>query len=207
MLKEPTQNIQTADTKNNILDSCLQLMNSRAFKEIKITDICREAGVTTGAFYHYFSKKDDIIPELYIRIDQSFTAFYQRLRGASYREKISEYLLKHAKYAEHCGLWTCRNVYSEQLDSKYGFFGDFKRGFALHLLELVEAALKAGEFVSEKSAQEIAIALMSIERGAIYSWCLTRGKLSAKELSQKLVADYLDSLVPSRCSTAERVEL
>lgn len=198
-------NTQSTDTKNKILNSCLQLMAKQSFQEIKIMDICKMAGVTTGAFYHYFSKKDDIIPELYIRIDQSFTDFSKKLKGTSYYEKISEYLLRHAKYAENCGLWTCRNVFYEQLDLKYTFFGDFKRGFALHLLELVTAALQEGEFVSERSPKEIATALMSIERGAIYSWCLTQGRLSAKMLSRKLVSVYLDSLVRSETSVAEVV--
>lgn len=187
---------QSIDTKNNLLDSCLELMQTRSFRELKISDICAQAGVTTGAFYHYFSKKDDIIPELYLRIDQLFTTFYQKLRGSCYREKISEYLLRHAKFAEGCGLLSTRNVYYEQLDSKYEFFGDFKRGFAQHLLELVQAALDEGEFVSEKGAREITTALMSIERGAVYSWCLTNGALSAKTLSKKLVGVYLDSLIP-----------
>ncbi len=197
MLKEHMCGMKIADTKNKILDSCLHLMSGQSFKELRILDICAEAGVTTGAFYHYFSKKDDIIPELYLRIDQAFTAFYQKLHGTSCREKILEYLLRHAKFAESCGLQQTRSVYYEQLDSKYGFFGDFKRGFAHHLLELVEAGMEKGELVSEKSAQEIATALMSIERGAVYSWCLTEGALAAKTLSQKLVGVYLDSLDPA----------
>lgn len=203
MPNEHMRNKQALDTKNKLLDSCLELTQNRPFKELKISDICAQAGVTTGAFYHYFSKKDDIIPELYLRIDQLFTTFYQKLRGSCYREKISEYLLRHAKFAESCGLLSTRSVYYEQLDSQYGFFGDFKRGFAQHLLELVQAALDEGEFVSEKSAEEIATALMSIERGAVYSWCLTEGKLSAKNLSTKLVGVYLDSLIPSLQESAK----
>lgn len=202
MEKEYILSPQASDTKDRILNSCLKLMGRQSFKELRISDICAEASVTTGAFYYYFSQKDDIIPELYLRIDQSFTAFYQRLRGSSYREKILEYLLRHAKYAEACGLQQTRNVYCEQLDSQYGFFGDFKHGFAHHLLELVEQGQAEGEFKTEKNAQEIATDLMSIERGAVYSWCLTQGQLSAKALSQKLVGAYLNSLV----RTAEHME-
>lgn len=194
MRNEHAHGVQVSDTKNKILDSCLSLMSRRSLKEIRISDICAEAGVTTGAFYHYFSKKSDIIPELYCRIDRAFTAFYPKLRGSSCREKISEYLLRHAKFAESCGLQQTRSVYFEQLNSQYGFFGDFKRGFAHHLLELVEEGQAKGELSDEKSAQEIATALMSIERGAVYSWCLTEGELSAKALSQKLVGAYLGSL-------------
>lgn len=196
MKNETSASALPGDTKNRILDSSLALMRDRPFKKLKITDICAGAGVTTGAFYHYFSKKDDIIPELYGRLDQLFTSFYHKLQGSSYREKLFDYLLRHAKYAEHCGLWTCRNIYCEQLGPQYSFFGDSRRGFASHVLELVSAALASGEFVSEKSAEEIAESLIGIQRGAVYSWCLTDGALPVRTISRNLVGSYLDTLVP-----------
>lgn len=183
---------QAMQTKNRILDSSLELMRQHSFREIKVKDICALAKVTTGAFYHYFDSKEDIIVQLYQRIDQEFAEFYSVLRGKTYKEKIRGYLRKHAKFAEKCGCESTRNVYKEQLNMKTDFFGDFTRGFAKYLLELIEKAIDAGEIRSELTPKQICMELIHIERGAVYAWCLTRGQISVIQTSEKLVDCYLD---------------
>lgn len=194
MVKKLTRKQQAVQTRNRILDSSLELMRTYPFYKIKIKDICEKADVTTGAFYHYFSSKEDIIVQLYLRIDQEFTEYYSVLRGDTYRDKIREYLKRHAKFAEKCGIESTRNVYREQLNMKTDFFGDFTRGFAKYLLELVEQAIEAGEIQCKSSAKQMCIELMDIERGAIYTWCLTGGEMSVVEISGKLINYYLKSV-------------
>ena len=38
-----------------------RLMLQHGYEEVSIRDICREAGVTTGAFYHHFSSKEQML--------------------------------------------------------------------------------------------------------------------------------------------------
>lgn len=198
MAEKLSRREQAKITRNLILDTSLELMREKPFKAIKIKDICDRAHVTTGAFYHYFDSKEDIIVQLYIRIDQEFTEYYTVLRGKDYREKIMEYLKRHAMFAEKCGLESVRNVYREQLNMKNDFFRDFSRGFIKYLLELVEKAVQRGEIVSDMAAQDIAVELMSIERGAIYTWCLTGGRISAKMMSVQMVTHYLQAMTKEK---------
>lgn len=49
------------DTERKILDTALRLMREREYDQVSVRDICREAGITTGAFYHHFPSKDDML--------------------------------------------------------------------------------------------------------------------------------------------------
>ena len=48
------------DTKRRLLDATLQLMTRQGFTATTVDDICAEAGLTKGSFFHYFKSKDEI---------------------------------------------------------------------------------------------------------------------------------------------------
>jgi TetR/AcrR family transcriptional regulator, transcriptional repressor for nem operon len=47
-------------TKIKLLDAAMKLMVSKGFKATTVDEICAEAGVTKGSFFHYFDGKEDL---------------------------------------------------------------------------------------------------------------------------------------------------
>jgi AcrR family transcriptional regulator len=58
-------------TLNALLDGLDRLLRDRPFESITVLDLAREAKVSTGAFYARFASKDDLLPELYSRFQDS----------------------------------------------------------------------------------------------------------------------------------------
>ena len=52
--------------KDKILDQAAALIDADSLEHITIREICRQAGVSIGSFYHYFSSKDDVIVQLFL---------------------------------------------------------------------------------------------------------------------------------------------
>src|SRR5438093_12121741 len=48
------------ETKRKLVDAGVGLMRHRGFNATTVDDICAAAGVTKGAFFHYFKSKDDL---------------------------------------------------------------------------------------------------------------------------------------------------
>ena len=48
------------EKKNKLLGASLKLMLSKGYYATTVDDICTEAGVTKGSFFHYFKNKEDI---------------------------------------------------------------------------------------------------------------------------------------------------
>jgi AcrR family transcriptional regulator len=52
------------NTKEHILEIALGLFLEKSFKEVTMNDIVKKTGMSKGAFYHYFSSKEDLFREI-----------------------------------------------------------------------------------------------------------------------------------------------
>jgi TetR/AcrR family transcriptional repressor of nem operon len=52
----PAQNL----SKTRLLDAALHLIRSKGYAATAVDEICHEAGVTKGSFFHHFKSKDDL---------------------------------------------------------------------------------------------------------------------------------------------------
>lgn len=48
------------ETKRKLVEAGVKLMRARGYNATTVDDVCAEAGVTKGGFFHYFKSKDDI---------------------------------------------------------------------------------------------------------------------------------------------------
>jgi TetR/AcrR family transcriptional repressor of nem operon len=59
MTKPLKSNLQS-ETRRKLVDAGIKLMRISGYNATTVDDICAEAGVTKGAFFHYFKSKEDI---------------------------------------------------------------------------------------------------------------------------------------------------
>src|SRR5512147_2689837 len=52
------------ETRSRILDVAGELFAERGYDATSVADICQQAGVTKGAFYHHFASKQSVFLEL-----------------------------------------------------------------------------------------------------------------------------------------------
>jgi TetR/AcrR family transcriptional repressor of nem operon len=55
-----TTSKELPETKRKLVDAGVKLMRARGYNATTVDDICADAGVTKGGFFHYFKSKDDI---------------------------------------------------------------------------------------------------------------------------------------------------
>jgi TetR/AcrR family transcriptional regulator, transcriptional repressor for nem operon len=48
---------RSEETRTKIMDSAIKLFSTRGFNAASVDDICKEAGISKGAFYHHFKSK------------------------------------------------------------------------------------------------------------------------------------------------------
>ena len=54
------QDTQQRDSKTRLLDATLKVVRSKGYTATRVEDICAEAGVTKGSFFHHFKSKEDL---------------------------------------------------------------------------------------------------------------------------------------------------
>lgn len=66
-----------AERRQSFLNCAAKLLASKGYENVTISDVLDETGCSKGAFYHYFSSKQDLFKEL---IDQRWGQSIARLR-------------------------------------------------------------------------------------------------------------------------------
>ena len=51
---------QVHDTRQRLLDTAQKLFHARSYEDVGVQEICQEAGVKKGSFYHFFPSKRDL---------------------------------------------------------------------------------------------------------------------------------------------------
>jgi TetR/AcrR family transcriptional repressor of nem operon len=52
--------LATRDSKTQLLNAALQTIRAKGYAATTVEDICEEAGVTKGSFFHHFKSKDEL---------------------------------------------------------------------------------------------------------------------------------------------------
>jgi AcrR family transcriptional regulator len=82
-------------------------MEQKGFGNFTIEDISNKAGVSVGAFYHYFDSKNDILADIFYRADDYFsTEVVSSLSKSTIPEQIVEYFDYYAKFNVASGVET-----------------------------------------------------------------------------------------------------
>lgn len=86
-------------TKSCMMDALLQLMHTKDYNQISITDITRRAGVSRMAYYRNYTCKDDILMDYMYHILKEYVL---ELSGPSFRSNFQTYphILYSLKYLQ-----------------------------------------------------------------------------------------------------------
>ena len=61
---------QAQQTEQAILQAAMELARENSFDKVSVRDICQRAGITTGAFYHHFRSKEDLLSRGFSPLDR-----------------------------------------------------------------------------------------------------------------------------------------
>lgn len=82
-------------TKERLLDVSQKLMISKGFVATSVDEICEEAGVTKGSFFHYFKSKEDLGKQLLPRFSSKMRQAMEEAsccQGEDPLERVYAYL-------------------------------------------------------------------------------------------------------------------
>jgi AcrR family transcriptional regulator len=178
-----SRQLQAEETRNKIFNTAHNLMKKKGFNSITIEDISKKAGVSVGAFYHYFKSKDDILYEVYKRADDYFRDnVMTKLKSTSSTDQIVEYFQYYAKYAEQTNIGFTIHLYS--IENK--FFLIKGRLMQTLLEEIIRKGQENQEIAVDRTPEEIVDLLFIIARGVIFDWGLKDGSYNLEEKMTEL---------------------
>lgn len=196
MKKKTSRQMQAENTKAKIMLKVKTLLAKKTLDEISVNEICKQAEVSVGAFYHHFVNKSGIIVELYREIDIQFE---QEIYPAMLREEpieaIYKYLEHQCSIPSELGIDFVKNIYKAQIDYGSEFFLSEGRGLA-HGLYLLLVRAKENSLIQENiSVNQLASELLIMSRGIIYNWCISDGMTDPQAITRWMASKYLQAFM------------
>jgi TetR/AcrR family fatty acid metabolism transcriptional regulator len=180
--------VQALETKNRIYTAAINLMDRKGFENITIADISKKAGVSVGAFYHYFNSKHDILAEIFRKADEYFSIEVKfELRKESIPEQIVEYFDHYARFNLASGV----EITQQLFNPKIKFFIEKGRPMQTILQELIRKGQEKKEIRADADPEELARFLFVMARGVVFEWSLYEGRYNLEATMHK----YMEILV------------
>src|SRR3954449_2742343 len=70
---------RVSDAKDRLLDAAITLVWRNSFGAVSVDDICKEAGVKKGSFYHFFPGKNELVAAAFRKLWADLRPEYDRI--------------------------------------------------------------------------------------------------------------------------------
>ena len=188
---------EALETKRKLVAATRKILSEKGFEEISISEITREAGVSTGSFYTYFKKKEDIISELnkldFFVLAQTVT----QMKDKTLTERLEYYLENFLLAIERAGVelcrqWTRNNIKPLPMPEAPQFT---KYQYDPRALYSVFAdAVARGELPDDFPLEDFTVQINAQLYGLMTVWCMS----DCTVLGSDRIADYItDFLHPA----------
>jgi TetR/AcrR family transcriptional regulator, fatty acid metabolism regulator protein len=188
--------INALQTKEKIFKVALELFIKHGFENVAITDITTHVGTAKGTFYTHFKSKDQVVVEHYKKIDDHYQTTFLKLSDTETNfEKIMRILKEGFLYTEDIGKELLRVVLINQISGKEDipFVLNKKRKIYQILLNLVQNGQEKGEFLKERDANELVVAILQHYSGIYMRWCLEEEEDTLLEIGSKSMSLFINS--------------
>lgn len=193
-----TRRVQAIETANRIYAAAIELMDRKGFERLTIAEISKKAGVSVGAFYHYFRSKDDILAEIFRRADDYFlTHVVGDLDQRTIPEQIVRYFDHYAKFNVTSGVEMTQQLFNP----KVKLFIQKGRPMQTILQDLIRRGQEMGEIRADKGPGDLARLLFVMARGVVFEWSLFDGAYDLEATMHSYMLELVSTLSSGRSVT------
>ena len=185
-------------TKSRIVKAAWNLFYKNGYDNTTVEEIITASKTSKGTFYHYFKGKEALLNSLSDLFDQKYEELNTVIDpDMSAYDKLL--FLNHELFymiETSVDISLLAFLYSSQLTTKdKKSLSDQKRFYFKWISEIIDDALKNGEFNNTSTTEELMSIYAMYERELLYDWALFNGKFSLTEYSDRLLPHVLDLFI------------
>lgn len=179
---------QARQTEQAILQAAMDLSRQKAFDKVSVRDICQKAGITTGAFYHHFKSKDEMLLRGFAPLDRYMEEALAGHESDPPLERLWLLLTTYANFMESLGWELVTRYYQQRLGTPPSHSIDPHRFTYRSMVECLRQCEDQGRLPAGYSPEWMADFLFRHFRGVVIDWIVHQGSYP---LLSKLEQDYI----------------
>ena len=168
-----TKRAEQADaTRRKLLYTAYQMIREDGYPSLTIRSLCQRSGVSTGAFYHHYTSKEDLITQGFMTFDTKLEKELEETADENPVEMILHIILSLTRYVFDNGSGFAKELYISQLSIENNFITRKDRIYYQSVLRYVRTAQNEELINPDANPDAITNLLLRIGRGTILDWCL-----------------------------------
>ena len=187
----------SSSTKDALFNSLLKLSREKGFDKVTIRDICTDAEISIGSFYHHFKSKEELAKETYFQTDRLINEDFVRLcKANSPGDNLHNILKIYVEYVSSEIGMLIKSYYRLLLDVTSISAFEPERLYYGTLKEILENCAKSGYIKDFENYNEVADYCLRFIRGLMFDWCVNGGTYDLNEQFEKDYDFFINGLRP-----------
>lgn len=189
------QQQKSKETKEKIFQAAKRILQRNGYENLSIKNICEEAGVSNGSFYHHFKTKDDLL-SYYIEdqpsIDPDLLEMPQNAMDA--RNTIVEVYLNYVKYCRELGVEFIAGYYTPRNQALNPIIRTQRPYPIVTVQNYLQKAVDAGAITLNTPIEDVVTDIRMIVIGNVFEWALRNGDADFEGNMKRTLTNYLNGV-------------
>lgn len=182
--------VRSQEKKDLIYRTAMMLFKHRGYGNTTIRDICREANVSNGTFYHFFGDKSGVLLEFFDQIcverNNSLSPTAEHLEHPF--QTVYDYLIRVAALQDLIGKdLTRETMYSDPYVLAARHLTATRISGMRQIAQFLQAAIDAGKLPADLDPRDTAEYLLTGSSGVIFNWITLSEEESVVHLMRRLL--------------------
>lgn len=189
------QQLKSLETKRKIFLAAKQILQKNGYEALSIKNICEEAGVSNGSFYHHFKTKDDLLSYY---IEEQPNIHPGLLDTPSNMEDIKnaviQVYLNYVSYCKELGVDFMANYYTPKNQSLNPLKRTARSYPIVTVQEYLQKCIDASVLTLRFPIEQIITDIRMLVIGNVFEWCLKNGETDFEGNMKRSLENYLNGI-------------
>ena len=189
------QQLKSKETKDKIFRAAKHILQKKGYDQLSIKNICEEAGVSNGSFYHHFKTKDDLL-SYYIEEQPSINPDLLDLpeNAEEAKQTIIYVYLNYVHYCQELGVEFMSNYYTPKNQSLNPLIRTERPYPIITVSNYLQKVIDANIIHPSLALEDITPDIRMIVIGNVFEWCLKSGDTDFEGNMKRSLETYLNGL-------------
>ena len=189
------QQLKSKETKDKIFRAAKHILQKKGYDQLSIKNICEEAGVSNGSFYHHFKTKDDLL-SYYIEEQPSINPDLLDLpeNAEEAKQTIIYVYLNYVHYCQELGVEFMSNYYTPKNQSLNPLIRTERPYPIITVSNYLQKVIDANIIHPSLALEDITTDIRMIVIGNVFEWCLKSGDTDFEGNMKRSLETYLNVL-------------
>ena len=189
------QQLKSKETKAKIFRAAKHILQKHGYKALSIKNICEEAGVSNGSFYHHFKTKDDLL-SYYIEEQPNINPDLLDIPKSADEVKsaIVYVYLNYVHYCQELGVEFMANYYTPKNQSLNPLIRTERPYPIVTVHNYLQKCIGAGIISPNQDIENITTDIRMIVIGNVFEWCLKEGNADFEGNMKRSLESYMNGV-------------